>query len=145
MTTNKITVDFSEIPDQIAVAEGKHLIEVASVSLKPSASGPFPYLNWELDVISGEDSGRKLFMITSLSPKALFRLKGVLTALDMGDEKFEIEVDPDTQLVISPEFVGKQAVVVVGHEQYQGQTQARVKDVLSADEFDTEAAGLQLR
>lgn len=132
-----IVIDFSEIPEDVLPEEGEHRVEIVSIELRNSKSGPHPYLNWEMTILGdSEAAGSKLWMMTSLAPKALFRLRAVLKAFDIEFEKASFEVDDASKQLLDPDLVGRIAIAKVYHEEYQGRKQARVSDLIAADVFD---------
>lgn len=126
-----IEVDFSEAESFEPLDEGFYPVVVSQVEIREGEKGP--YLNWELDVTHDDFKGRRLWMVTSLAPKALFRLKEVFEALDVYQEKVEIDYDEDTGIVTSPELAGLACQAVVSQEAYQGRLQNRVNQILPVD------------
>jgi hypothetical protein len=128
-----ITVDFSQVPSQEPVDVGDHTVIVEKVELRDSKSSSNQYLNWDLVDTEGAGTGRHLFLMTSLSVKALWRLEAVCESfgieLDDG-ERLTLEVDDDTKLVTEPDLVGKVALARVKHEVYDGKIQAKVDEIL---------------
>lgn len=131
----RVKIDFSEVESFAAIPEGEYPVVVAEVEVRDGQD--YPYLNWKLEVSEGEFKGRFLWMITSLSPKSLWRLKEVCENLGVEDEEFELEVDEDSNMVLSPEFVGLPGIAPVTIEQYQNKDQNRVDGLLSADGITT--------
>lgn len=76
----QLVIDFSEIPDN-DIPEGEYDAVIGNIEYRQSQSSEFGYLNWEFQIDDGEYRGRKLFMMTSLSPKALWNLKTQFTVL----------------------------------------------------------------
>jgi hypothetical protein len=124
-------IDFNEVESFAAIAEGEYSIIVEEVEMRESQSSDFPYLNWKLKVTEGESEGRFLWMMTSLSPKALWRLKETLDNLEVPLDDFNLVVDEDTNLVISPQLVGLAAIAPVRQEEYQGRMTNRVDMLIS--------------
>jgi hypothetical protein len=135
-----IQLDFSDIPSNEPVPAGRYPVIVDRVECRDSKSSDSQYLNWELKVTEGEFINRRLFMMTSLSRKALWRLRAVLTNLDAYEEKLELDVDEDSGAVLQPELVGLQGVAVVKMETYQGEERSRVEELLDEDGVDRERA-----
>jgi hypothetical protein len=123
----RVTIDFSEVESFAAIPEDEYAVVVEEVEMREGDKAP--YLNWKLKVTEGEFEGRFQWMMTSLSPKALWRLKETLENLGIVEEEFELEVDEDTNLVIQPELVGLAAIAPVTVEEYQGKDSNRV-DIL---------------
>lgn len=134
-------INFGEIEDSFEpLPEGSYSVEIARVELRESKSSEHNYLNWEMDVLDDEYEGRKLWMITSLSPKALFRLKEVFVNLGIieEDEELELEWDDDVDItpkegpiLTVPDLQGTVALANVRNEMYNNREQNRV-DALDA-------------
>lgn len=120
-----IKVNFSDIQTFETLPTGNYSVIVESVELRDSKSSEYPYLNWTLEVQEGDYAGRKLWLITSLNPKALWKLQETLAALGYETDalKGELEFDPE-------EFVGCEAVASVILTQYQGREQNQVESLL---------------
>ncbi|MDM7940126.1 MAG: DUF669 domain-containing protein [Methanothrix sp.] len=130
----QIDLDFSNVQEFEAIPAGNYPIVVEQVEMKQSQNSDYPYLNYTLTITDGEYANRKLFMISSLSPKALWRAKAVFQTLGVYQEKMDIQVDDDTNLVVFPELVGAVGIAVVGQETYEGRIQNRVQDIVPMDD-----------
>lgn len=135
-----LKVNFAEIEGSYdPLPEGRYDVEIERVEVRESKSSEHDYFNWEFNVLHEDYEGRKLWMITSLSPKALFRLKDTLVALEVIDENeeldFEWEDDVDITpsegpLLTNPDLQGMTGIVaVVTNEIYEGKERNRVTDV----------------
>lgn len=127
----KISVDFSDVKEFEALPKGEYdcVIEEAKL-VEPSEEGKYPYINLTLKVTEdGEYEGRKLWMIWSLSPNALFRMKGDLENLGLAVEELDVDYDEDSMVVTSPEVVGLPVTASVSTRTYQNRLQNQV-DVL---------------
>lgn len=121
-----LTVSFADVPDRSPLKPGKYEVVIQQVEVKQSESGEHPYLNWTLEVTEGEHEGRKLYMITSLSPKSLWNLQNVLQSFGLEGDEVELEVDEDTNMLISPDLSGEVAIATVAAQMYQGRPSAKV-------------------
>ena len=126
----QISIDFSDVESFEALEPGKYPIVVESVEMRASTKSENPYLNWELRITNESAKNRRLFLMTSLSPKALWRLKGIFENLGIYEEQMELQVDEESGILISPAIVGVPAIAVVAQEVYQGRVQNRVEDLL---------------
>lgn len=136
-------INFAEVEGSFQpMPEGQYEVIIDKVEVRESKSSDHNYLNWELVVQDDENEGRRLWMITSLSPKALFRLKDVFSALglDVEADDFElvwdeeVEVTPQSgPLVLEPDITGMACVAVVRNEVYDGKERNKVDEILSAD------------
>lgn len=138
-----MTINFAEVDGSFdIIPEGLYPVVIEKVEVRESKSSEHNYLNWELTISEGEHEGRKLWHITSLSPKAFFRLKDVFAALgfDVEDENFDLDWDDDVEitpkagpLLTDPDVTGLPATAVVTIEPYQGKDQNRVDDIRAAE------------
>lgn len=116
-----IPINFAEVEGGFdAIPEGRYPIVVEKVEVRESKSSDNHYLNWEMTVTDGEFEGRKLWMITSLSPKALFRLKDVFDALGVLEDDMDLQYDDDVQItpqsgpiLLTPDVNGLPATAIV--------------------------------
>jgi hypothetical protein len=131
----QFAIDFSDVQTEFnALEPGEYDVVVAKVEMRESKSSEFPYLNWELDVIGeGDAKGRKLWFMTSFSPKAIWRMKEVFENLGVYQDNVSFNVDEDTNEVSDPELVGLPGRAVVVIEQYNGQDRNKVVTLLAAD------------
>jgi len=147
-----VSINFAEVESSSfePLPEGNYEVVVDRVEIRESKSSEHYYLNWELEVQDGEFENQRLWMITSLSPKAMFRLKDVFVALGVitGDEEdFELEWDEQVEvtpkegpLLTNPEVDGLACIAVVQNEMYNGKEQNRVNEILSVDEVEDKPA-----
>jgi hypothetical protein len=136
-------VNFADVDSFEPLPEGSYDIEVDKVEVRRNKADDGDYLNWELVVIDGEYENRRLWMITSLKPQALFRLKQVLLDLgiiDEDEEEMDLEWDDDVEpttsggpLLLYPELQGLEAVAQVKNEMYDGRERNRVENLFGPD------------
>lgn len=132
-----ISIDFSQIPSMEPLPKGNYPVVVDSVVLTESKSSENPYFNWTLTVTEpGECQNRKLFFMTSLAEKSLWRLMAIFTNLGVYEEKIQIQVDDQTNMVIYPELSGLTGVAVVTQEVYEKRLQNRVEDILAPSNLE---------
>lgn len=116
----KLKVDFSGVSDGgggFRIPAGDYVVKVKKVEQKIGESSGKPYLNWELEVISGGDKsakGKVLYHTTSLQPQALFNLRNVLVALGIDIPKKSLEIGLD-------KLKGKIMGVTVEDDEYRGE------------------------
>ena len=136
----KISINFAEVTGGFEkLPEGPHPVIVEKVEVRESKSSENNYLNWELKVSEGEHEGSRLWMITSLSPKALFRLKDVFEALGVLDDEMELDWDDDIEItpgagptLLEPDVIGIECTAVVKNETYEGKERNRVDEIRAA-------------
>jgi len=125
----KLNIDLSQVKEFTLLPAGKYPAVVDEVELKESGAGK-QYLNWKFDYTQDDFDGQVQYMMTSLSPKALFRLKPVFKALGVAGDQVEIEADDDTGIMISPSVIGTPCILDIGIEVYEGQKRNYIKTVL---------------
>lgn len=133
------TVNFADVDSFEPLPEGLYDVEIDKVEVRRNKADDGDYLNWELLVIDGEYENRRLWMITSLKPTALFRLKQCfedLGIIDGDDEEVELEYDDDVEVsnsggprILYPELEGLEAVATVKNEMYDGREKNRVEQL----------------
>lgn len=131
----RVSVDFSQVEEFEPLPKGDYSVLVEKVEYREAQTeDKYDYLNWELSVTEeGEFKGRKLWFISSFSPKALWRLKQILENLGVYDDDLEIDYDEDTMLVIDPELQGLPAMATVSQRTYEGRPQNNVDALTSID------------
>lgn len=131
----RITVDFSDVEDFEALPKGDYQAVIAKAEYRdfPEEPDRHPYINLEMDVSDGEAKGRKLWSILSFSPKALWRMKQVFENLGIYMDELDIDVDEDTNAVLSPELVGLPVICSVSRRVYEGREQNQVDAITSPD------------
>lgn len=145
-----IKINFAEVEGSFEpLPEGSYEVIVERVEVRESRSSDYDYLNWELRVTEeGDFEDRRLWMITSFAPKALFRLKDTLVnigAIEPDEElEFEWEEDIEPQYqegprLLFPEIEGMAAIAVVQNEIWEGRERNRVQDLLGAGEAPAHA------
>lgn len=120
-----LSVNFKGVEGRVTIAEGEYTVKVAEVTLEEGQSAE--YLKWKFEIQGGKFDGKPLFTNTSLSPQALWNLRGLLEA--MGVETPDDEMDLDLA-----DYVDRELLVTVEHEMYEGKKQARVVDYASLDD-----------
>jgi len=120
-----LSVNFKGVEGRVTIAEGEYTVKVAEVTLEEGQSAE--YLKWKFEVAEGKFEGKPLYTNTSLSPQALWNLRGLLEA--MGVETPDDEMDLDLA-----DYVDRELLVTVEHEMYEGKKQARVVDYASLDD-----------
>lgn len=131
----RVTIDFSDVQDFDVMEEGEYPVVIDKAEFREAREeGKHPYINLEMSVSEGNYKGRKLWMILSFSPKALWRMKDVFENLGVYDDSVEVDYDEDTMLVVDPEIAGLPAIAVVTHREWEGRTQTQVDALISAED-----------
>lgn len=129
---SKITLDFSKVVEFELLPKGEYIASVFQVEKKETTSGN-EYLTWTFKILEGEYTGRKMFLNTSLQPRALWRLQKILKALNI-DAKGKIRLDLENLL-------GKKCKIIIIHENFDGEPVAKIREVLRSrgEEIDFES------
>jgi hypothetical protein len=136
----RVSINFAEVEGGFeAVPEGTYHVEIVTVECRESKSSENDYLNWEFKILEGEGEGQHLWMITSLSPRALFRLKDVFEALGVLEDEMNLDFDDDVEItptagprMLEPDVEGLDCIVVVKNEMYENRERNRVNEVRPA-------------
>lgn len=114
-----VKVDFSGIESYIKCEEGEHIAVLKKTELKTSESGN-DMIACTFEVVAGSSSGARVFDNFVLTEKALWRLKTYLECIGIkADGKLKLDLDKIT---------GKKCIIGVTHEEYNGQTRARISE-----------------
>lgn len=104
--------------DRPSVEDGTYAAKVKKIEEKTGRDSGAEYLQWTLELT---DVGARVFFITSLQQQALWNLKRLLKALEM-PHSGEIDIDFD-------DCRGRQLMVDIENEDYQGEPRPRVRDI----------------
>jgi hypothetical protein len=145
-----IKINFAEVEGSFEpLPEGTYDCFVEVVEVRESQSSDNDYLNWELTVQDEEFKNRKLWMITSLGERALWKLKDTLLALGVIEEDDELEIDWEDDVditpregprVLTPTVEGLACVAVVTNEVYEGRERNRVQELRAPGDTPAPAA-----
>lgn len=138
-----VNIDFSEVRGFEPIPPGTYEVEIENVTLKDSKSSDSQLLSWELRVADGgEFDGRKVFMNTSLAPKALWKLKGVMESLghEMTSD-FAFDFDDETGQITSPDLLEMRCIAKVSQREYQGKMTNQVDDLVPGDSSNGSSKG----
>jgi hypothetical protein len=130
----RVTVDFSDVQDFEPLEAGEYPVLVEKVTYtEATQEGKYDYMAWELQITDGEFKGRKLWLNTSFSPKALFKLKEVLENLGLFEDELDVDYDEDSMLVTTPELAGLPAIAVVSVTTYNNRPSNNVDALIASD------------
>jgi hypothetical protein len=142
LDVGRVQIDFSDVQDFDVLDEGEYPVVISKAEFRPAREeGKFPYINLELDLTEEPNKGRKLWMILSFSPKALWRMKDVFENLGIYDDAMEVDYDEESMLVTQPALAGLPATAVVTHREWEGRTQTQVDALISSDNAPAKASG----
>ena len=127
----KLKLDFTGVESYSRCSEGIHRAKVAEIQEKTSQGGD-DMLQIAMEVVAGADKGCRVFDNCVLTDKALWKFKQLLSALGVKcDGKVAVDLDG---------LIGKTCDIEVFHEEYNGQTRAKIsnysKVAASADADD---------
>lgn len=126
----RVKVDMTGVEAYNKASEGQHVVKIVSIDEKTSQGGN-DMLQCCFEVAKGNDKGCRVYENYPLVESALWKLKGMLQAIGMKAEgKISLDLD---------KLIGKQLIIEVTHEDYNGQTRARVaecKKLSAADDED---------
>lgn len=127
----KLKLDFTGVESFSRCSEGIHRAKVAEIQEKTSQGGD-DMLQIAMEVVAGADKGCRVFDNCVLTDKALWKFKQLLSALGVKcDGKVAVDLDG---------LIGKTCDIEVFHEEYNGQTRAKIsnysKVTASADAED---------
>lgn len=115
----RLKVDMTGVESYNKASEGKHVVKIVSIDEKTSQGGN-DMLQCCFEVVKGADKGCRVYENYPLIDTALWKLKGMLQAIGMKAEgKISLDLD---------KLIGKQLIVEVIHEDYNGQERARVSE-----------------
>ena len=123
-------VDFSNVQNFDPIPAGAYPVIITNVEQKQKQGSEYPYLNWTLCITEGEFENRNLWAITSLNPKAFFKLQELMEACGVNEEALkssEFDLEPE-------EYIGSSIVAVVSQRTYEGKIQNSVDNFLSLDQ-----------
>lgn len=126
-------LDFSQIPDFKALPEGEYDAVVSQVTVKESSNSEYPYLNWQFtisDTDFPEAESMSVYMMTSLSPKALWRVRDTFATFGLIDSEIDLEIDDTTGILIDPDLTGMAVRLQLSQDTYQNQIRNRVEQVV---------------
>jgi hypothetical protein len=113
-----------------ALPPGRYEAVITDVTAKQGSKAP--YLNWELTIAEGEFEDRKLWLMTSLAPQALFGIKNLMRAAGIDPTELQGPVVMPTPTF----FVGARVVAITTQEEYpegSGEMRTRVKTLDRSD------------
>lgn len=115
----KLKLDFTGVESYSRCPEGIHRAKVAEIQEKTSQGGD-DMLQIAMEVVAGADKGCRVFDNCVLSDKALWKFKQLLSALGVKcDGKVAVDLDG---------LIGKTCDIEVFHEEYNGQTRAKISN-----------------
>lgn len=126
---NGVRVNFSDTQSFEHPPVGAYQVEVTGFEERESEKGEFNYWNWELTITEGDFAGGKMWIITSFSPKASFKLLETLIAFGADEEELRSSGDLNLDDEFAEQFIGAECLATVTMQSYNGERNPRVKKV----------------
>lgn len=126
-----IHINFADVPDSFEpLPVGVYDGVITEIEERESQSSEHPYLNWTITIVGGEYDNRKVWLMTSMSPKALWKLRDILIGLGVDAESLK-----SADFSFNPaDFINVQVRASVVHENYQGRLRDRVETLELAEQ-----------
>lgn len=112
--------------DKFGMDEGQYRARVVDLSQGVSKSGNNMWI-WTWAIVAGKYDGRELKLWTALTPRAMFKLREVLEAIGVFKAGEKVRIVPS-------QIVGKEAVIGVVVEEYNGRDSPKIEKVLACDD-----------
>lgn len=122
---NVLSLDLSNVEGRVLVPEGDYPLKVKTVTQEEGNAAD--YLKWEFVIVGGKYDGKSIKPYnTSLSPQALWNLRGLLEALDFDvpDSAFDLDFD---------ELVDMEMMGSIEHDEYEGRKSSALVDFWPLD------------
>lgn len=143
-------IDFSQVEDSFeAIPEGLYECMVEDAQVRESKSSDNPYISFEMKILDEEFEDRRIWIGASLSPKALWGLKGILVALGAIEEDDAIDLEWDEEVdmtpregpqVINPEVIGLPCAIQTVNSVYNNKER---QDMWNSTVLPTGSEGLE--
>jgi len=122
-----ISVDFTGVETKQIIPDGDYAVKVKEVTEETGDKGK--YLNWVLDITTGEFKGKRVYYITSLTKQSLWNLRAVLEAMGLDVPKSKMNLDIKS-------YAGLEMGVSVETEKYKGRMKNVVVDTYNLEDSD---------
>lgn len=117
--SRRLNLNFTGVESFSKASEGVHTAKVKEILEKTSQAGD-QMLQVAFEIIKGDDQGCRVFESFVLNERALWKFKAFLTAIGIkADGKITIDLD---------KLIGKVCEIEVYHDEYNGQTRAKIND-----------------
>lgn len=121
-SNRRVKLDMTGVESYTRCPEGEHLVRVKKAEMGTVRDSGDDCIKAVFEVIKGGAKGCNVFETFSLSEKALWKLKGFLSAIGLKcDGKFQLDLD---------KIEGKTCVIDVIHEEYNNQKRAKIDSYL---------------
>lgn len=121
--------DLSKVEGRVTVPEGDYRVKVDEIT--EHEGNVANYYKWSFEIIEGDYKGKKLFYNTSLAEQSLWNLRSLLESLGIDDFDGDMELDLE-------DLIGRELMVTVEHDSYEGKKQAKVVDFTAIADDDEE-------
>lgn len=120
-----LSVDFTGVETKELIPDGDYAVIVKEVTEESGDKGK--YLNWVMEINTGEFKGKRLYYITSLTKQSLWNLRAVLEALGIEVSKSKMQLDIQS-------YRGMEMGVSVETEKYKGKLKNTVVDIYNLED-----------
>lgn len=128
-----LKVDFSNTDENGSrLPAGEYIVKITKAEVKKGEKAQ--YINWTLEVISGEFKGKKVFHNTTLAPHALFSLRNLLTAIG-------VKVPKGSLSLKLKEYIGKILGIYVEDGEYVNGKGKKQKKTEVVEMYEVEKQG----
>ena len=113
-------VDFTGVNSndgKFYVSPGTYNVKIVSVEKGQKEGSSYPYLKWTFNLLDNDDLN--LSVITSLSPKALFKLKELLEAVGVAVPEGSLKISPN-------DYIGKICTADIADRSYEGKVYSNI-------------------
>jgi hypothetical protein len=135
--TAEVVINFADVDENNNLPEGVYLAKCVKATYATSKSSGQPKIETQYEIVEGPYAKRRLYDNISLSTAALWRSKKTFLAHGATVEQMsKIQYDAATGSLRQPDLFANCVTIVVKHEDYNGQTRARIGDIAPEAEFD---------
>ncbi len=116
----------------VPVPPGRYRANVFAMGLKTSKNdNEMLEVQYKISPEHEEEGGRTMYDNLVLIPNSLWRMKRTLIAL--GDEPDDLDAEFEIDADFIEQYIGRECVLDIKHEMYQGEARARISRVLPVD------------
>jgi len=124
-------VDFTGVSNnenKFYVEPGMYNVKITNVTKGKKEGSEYPYLMWEFKLLDNDELA--LNVVTSLSPKALFKLKELLEAVGLTVPEGTLKINPS-------DYLGKIAKAEITDREYNGKVYSNIVKLHRASTSDS--------
>lgn len=126
----ELTVNFADVQTRALIPAGDYSGIVTDCVLKEKTGKEHPYLNFEVTIAEGDHEGRKLYLVASFQPNAMWKMMETFQNLGLTDLDYKLTVDDQTMVLTEPEVIGLPCVIQVFQEPYNKRMTSKISNIL---------------